>query len=362
MSYLKRIGIFILVIIVAVFSFGCTEQASEQSGSSTLPEASAPTKDAADIIILRGGSYGEAIGKIYQNIISQTVSFAAQKDLKYESISADSASAVKSIVSRVISGASLFVCVGRDFSSAVKQCAESYGNVNFVLFDGMLSADEIPQNLLQISYSVSEIGFVYGYSLAKTNIVNFAFIADKKDSYSDLILQSAAKGAEFFSEQKAAESETSGGQSAKITITPFYLDGKTQSDIADFLNGRRENKLYRAVCLGKSAAEAVSRSSEKFVVFADGAYNGSRLAAGAVLNGEYDISSQLELIFTAGDGWSKTYGGKSIALSSENGYISFNTSRIQKSVINSAVASVADGLSSENGASGFKYVLISDAD
>ncbi|MGN1081556.1 MAG: BMP family ABC transporter substrate-binding protein [Acutalibacteraceae bacterium] len=352
---MKRLTAFFLAFILIFIFTGCANRkditSSENASSENRGEiTNAPAGDR--LFVISGDSSqtdcSEGLALHYQNTLKQAESFAESSGMDFESITSSKDRAVSDIVSCAINGASVIVCVGRQFSEAVRQCSQSYTYIDFILFDGMIAEGDTPDNVLQISFFVEEIGFIYGYALARSNITNIGFLAERKDGETEKFLSGAALGAQTFAAEKAAAAAESdnavspNAKAAKITITEIYTENMSENELTELLDERKEKKYMRIICLGEKQVKAVAEYGTDFTVLSDCSYDYKNLAAYFEISGSYDITSELELTVTAGDGWAETYGKRTVNLTLEDGYLTVPSFKLSKTFLNAALALLAD--------------------
>lgn len=375
--------ISVIVCLAIILLTGCSSSPSDTTSLQTVnSELSVVTPYKTVIMKQQNGTVDKGTEPAYKSAGVQALDFAKNSGSEFTEIETTKETAVSDIISQAVQGAKTFICIGKDLTDAVLLCSQSYQNLNFVLFDGYIAANELPKNVLQFSFAYEEAGFVIGYSLVYAGIRNIGFAADDMGVYERQILNGIIMGSGYAANEKnnplpqaapegTESSDTVSSQPpvtvnrnpVKITVEKYDLSALGNDGFIKALDTRKTQNNMRIVCIGDKVADIVSAHTGGFYMFTDSAVEYSRKYAQVEFSDQIDILSELEMISTAGEGWAQTYGKRSVKFTIADGKVLFPIFKLSNVYYTNATGALSanrNDLSSDRLVNGYGYVTETD--
>ncbi|MBQ8533757.1 MAG: BMP family ABC transporter substrate-binding protein [Clostridia bacterium] len=373
-----------LLCIIICLTLCCLTGCGDETVSSAITstdstkapiEAVVPHKT----VVLRDNSVTNSELEIaYLSAFTQISYYVETSGKEYEIIETTEQNALTDMIAQAVDGAKTFICIGSIFSEAVKLCSQSYANLNFVIFDGIIPENEVAKNVLQFSFAYDEAGFIIGYGLVNAGMRNIGFISEQPGYYENEIIKGIVAGAGYAANEKnnppvssdvsstvssnvssAVTSPSPNKTEIKITIEKYLLNNLNAAQMTTALDIRKDLKNFRLVCIGDTAASTLAEHPGQFYMLTDSSVEYPRKHLQFGIGGEFDIIGELEKISTAGDGWAATYGGRTVRLSVAQGNITFPVFKLSTTNLAKAKAILSNpttDLNSDRMKKGYGYV------
>lgn len=377
--------IFSLILCLLLLFTGCSSESASSvtdnvSSTASTPSPFVPIEPHKLVLMQQKLDETSKLGQAYATAYNQALTFAQSYNMEIENVISTEETALEDMIAQAVNGAKHFICIGSIFSTPVELCSKSYNNLNFVIFDGNIPQKQIAKNVLQVSFAYDEAGFIIGYGLVNAGMRNIGFVSEGIDHYENEILKGIQAGAGYAANEintpqtnTNSSSETTDSSQAvnsisdtlnqkpkaSVTIEKYDLSKLTNEQFTLAMDIRKDLKNFRLVCIGNSTANSVTQHPGQFYIFTDSDIVNSRKYIQFSIGGEFDLIPELEKLATAGDGWSTTYGGRTIRLSIAEGNIVFPVFKMSTANLNKAktiLSLPSTDLNSGNFLNGFGYV------
>ncbi len=217
----------LLLFLCCVFLFSACTSVVPQASSVPLASASIPATDTtatgATVALLTTEAMAETpYGQAAFEDISRAAGEVGLASGLYRTATADNPALSSTVELAVKGGAEFIVMLGEDLADSARQATLLYPQVSFVLQD-MQIQEPLPQNVVQISYSALETGFLAGYIGAFNRMADVGVLFNRDTVQGNQYALAFLLGADAAAEANLAPDENNGesvSDAATDTATP----------------------------------------------------------------------------------------------------------------------------------------------